>query len=561
MTFLRTHVSLDNRGVGNDHLRMASGFPAARVHQEFQQRRRRIRGEQPSNTEGDTNSFSSAIVINTDKEPQTSVLPGLHNARPDKFNQDAGDLTEAELLANSTTNGQQQQQSEKKENINWWALLQKFEKNKNVQKIDRRDTGPRSEFVQHLYRIQDDLLAVANGTDTSVSVPPLPPIPNDWRDRLAKTPSDQPVHFATPILSPPTRILQNHSSTSSSSEVVLVVLVLSHQGSFIKRQAIRETWAKNHSAQVRFVVGQSDCAEFEQDLDGEVSDMNENAKDSSQQSSNQRSAAPRNNSMTMSCNEVDHNFLRLEQERYQDLLEIPMMESYASLPEKLLQAYHWVLQNVPHVQWIVKSDDDMFVRVANLQRYLKKYNSDVPMVVGEIIYHSSVRRDGKWAELEYPHDHYPYWPKGSAGHVISRAAAKFFSDMSPTLHRYQGEDTSIGIWLDEAQQSKQLEDVTYIHAKNMFESHGKNACAHPKYMIIGHDMHPDELLECQVNHTGELLENAWLDDPSEFADMIRQEMGPNGDAGLGWRPAIGYNRPPSALERTSSSFGYRAKLV
>lgn len=186
----------------------------------------------------------------------------------------------------------------------------------------------------------------------------------------------------------------------------------------------------------------------------------------------------------------------------------------------------------------------------------------MPMVIGEIIYHSAVRRDGKWAEVEYKQDHYPYWPKGSAGHVISRAAAKYFSEMSPQLHRYQGEDTSIGIWLDEAKQNGLWDDVVYIHAKNMFESHGKAACARPKYMIVGHDLHPDEMLECQEKYSsGEpFVENAWLDDPSEFADMIQQEMGPAGEAGNAWRPAIGYRRAPSDLIPSSSSFGYKAKL-
>ncbi|KAL3905175.1 MAG: hypothetical protein SGILL_009783 [Bacillariaceae sp.] len=340
---------------------------------------------------------------------------------------------------------------------------------------------------------------------------------------------------------------------------------------FIKRQAIRETWAKDHSSKVLFVVAQSDCAEFEHDL-GPVaapslvtSNDNVGAKETQPAAAAAASTTTSNatNSTPSKCNEIDHNFLRLEQEKYEDLLEIPMKEKYTRLPEKLLQAYHWVLKNVPNVEWIVKSDDDMFVRVANLEQYLKKYNSNIPMVIGEIIYHSQVSRGGKWAELEYPYEHYPFWPKGSAGHVMSRAAAKYLSDMSGSLHRYQGEDTSIGIWLDQARQNKVLDDVTYIHAKNMFESHGKQACARPKYMIIGHDFRPDELLECYQNYTHNFTESAWLDDPSEFDEIIRQEAGSNSAIAMEWRPAIGYKKDTQELANhvSSTSFGYKGTPI
>ncbi|KAG7372049.1 galactosyl transferase [Nitzschia inconspicua] len=576
MTFLRTHVTLNGHQNRDSQLSsvMESPREAWHIHQESLQRRR-IRGDKSDPMKRNNNksipqkgsSFSSGNIPPND---QSALLPGLHNPRPDKFNQDAGISIEAEFFANLTFPKQPKQRQQhsiavdKNTNhhgevnkVDWWSLLQRFEKSKTAKRIDRRDTGPRSSFVKRLYDLKDELMSVANGTDTSLQVPPAPLPSKDWRMHLAKTPENQPIDFLNPILPPPSRILQKNTTDG------VVVLVLSHQGSFIKRQAIRETWARNHSTQVLFVVGQSDCAEFELDLERDVPDIDENGVEVQDQKidtaliqqQQQQQQKNRDNSTSNACIDIDHNFLRLEQERWQDLLEIPIMESYDRLPEKVLQAYHWVLHNVPQVEWIVKSDDDMFVRIGNLQRYLRKYNPNVPMVIGEIIYHSAVRREGKWAEMEYPNDYYPYWPKGSAGHVISRATATFISDMSHTLHRYQGEDTSIGIWLDEAKEAGLLDDVTYIHAKNMFESHGKDACARPKYMIVGHDLHPDELLECQENYDGRLRENTWLDDPSEFAKMIREEMGLSE-----WQPPIGYNRPPSTRSLTSNSFGYKAKL-
>jgi hypothetical protein len=339
---------------------------------------------------------------------------------------------------------------------------------------------------------------------------------------FTKTPLDQQVEFLSPILPPPTRIMEGENGNPSR----IVVLVLSHQESFIKRQAIRETWAANHS-NVIFVVAQSACVEVEQVVLENGSDSKEESlaqhhfhgKISHDIPQDTTEGNTKIKAMTrQSCKDIHHNFLRLEQEKYKDLLEIPMEEDYRRLPEKVIQAYHWVSHYLPHVEFVAKSDDDMFVRVGGLEQYLKKYNSNVPMVIGEIIYHSPVHRSGKWAEdfKLYPHDFYPFWPKGSAGHVCSRAAVKYFSNMSELLRRSQGEDTSIGIWLDEARKSKALEDVVYIDAKNMFGSIGKDACRRHKYMMVGHDLSPDEIFECHNKFPNDFAEVVWMDNPSEF---------------------------------------------
>jgi hypothetical protein len=146
--------------------------------------------------------------------------------------------------------------------------------------------------------------------------------------------------------------------------------------------------------------------------------------------------------------------------------------------------------------------------------------------------------------------------------------------MSESLHRYQGEDVSIGIWLDDARKNGALKDVTYIHANHMFTSEGKHNCERHKYMIIGHDFHPDELLACHNRFDGIFPEVAWLDDPSEFDDMIRQEESPDywagryGDKGGTWLgSSSGYNTNKNMNNqhytndfgvKSGSSFGYRA---
>jgi hypothetical protein len=329
---------------------------------------------------------------------------------------------------------------------------------------------------------------------------------NGIQHTLIKPPPDQSIDFLIPFLSPPKIDVGN---------TTIVILVPSHQGSFVKRQAIRETWKSvtkhnTSTTEVVFVVAQSDCEEFDSDLDV-----------------NTRASTIANSSPT--CDEVDHNFLELEleleQERNQDLLEIPMKEEYNRLPEKMMQAYNWAVKNIPNLKWVAKADDDMFVDVRNLEKYVKKYNFEIPMVIGEIIYHSPVAKSGKWAEYDYPENYYPYWPKGSAGHVLSRATLEYITENSESLHRYQGEDTSIGIWLHEARISGRLNDVTYIYAPRHFISSGIYVCeVGANVIMIGHELTPGDQMFCQeaANNNGS-LGNSLHDAPSNFEELIQSE--------------------------------------
>ena len=289
------------------------------------------------------------------------------------------------------------------------------------------------------------------------------------RHNFAKPPPDQPIEFFVPFLSPP-KITAINPTT--------IILVPSHQGSFVKRQAIRETWkAFADRTVVLFVVAHSDCQQFNLDLGIDTIA-----------------------SKAVTCDQVDHNFLKLEQEMNHDLLEIPMREDYHRISEKVLQAYNWALNNVPNLKWIAKADDDMFVNVQNLEHYVKNYNSEIPVVIGEIIYNSFVAKEGKWADLDYPNTYYPNWPKGSAGHVLSRATVKYIVQNSESLHRYQGEDTNIGIWLDEATKTGRLKNVTFINSPNYFISSGKSECeSSPTAIMIGHELSPDDQAQCQKN--------------------------------------------------------------
>lgn len=378
-------------------------------------------------------------------------------------------------------------------------------------------------FHERIWSVKEELDKAVESRDE------IPSQQSSMSWKLAATPENQHVEFLNPILPPPR--IQNETDSQ------IAILVLSDQANFQRRQAIRATWANNSNHLVYFVIGHSNCNISEQ----YGTEMNERIRNVFKQitppengnlstpanASSHGNATKGNTIQVKPCVQREHEFLWQEQNKFHDLLEIPMIESYRQLPEKVIQAYNWALQQLPNsVQWLVKADDDTYVRIDSLQQYIRKYNPSIPMWIGKIVPHSKVSRQGKWAETDhYAADYYPYWAQGSAGHVLSRVAAVYIVDNSPSLHRYQGEDVSLGIWLDEGHQSGQLAGgMTYIHAKQMITNDGIDSCGKSNVIMVGHDLSVDDMYDCFLKFGNQTLqENAWLDDPSEFREQIAME--------------------------------------
>jgi len=132
-------------------------------------------------------------------------------------------------------------------------------------------------------------------------------------------------------------------------------------------------------------------------------------------------------------------------------------------------------------------------------------------VVGRIQRHQAVQTTGKWAESLYnqqQHAFYPPWPQGSCGYLVSRAVAEYIAKEKGRLETmYQGEDTSLGIWLENASAA-----VHWVHSP-FFVNHGD--CRLPRRpassnstgkgtvlgsnnvpLVIGHRMTPELMRRC-----------------------------------------------------------------
>lgn len=237
----------------------------------------------------------------------------------------------------------------------------------------------------------------------------------------------------------------------------VVVIVLSARANFERRQVIRETWAKNlHN--IFFVLGGPD-PESSPDMD----------------MSNPNSTSIR---------------LFREQETYQDMLDTVHPDTYKGLPYKLHYAIKWI-GRYEHIQWVLKADDDVVVRLRTLQYYvLRKYNPTTPMVIGRMEPNSAPHARGKWAEdPKMTMETYPPWAYGSSGYVMSRGVIDYIAS-EQSIYYYQGEDVSLGLWLYESPL-----DVTWIDSPDFNLQKDQLWYNHKYSVVIGHDLTVEEIRE------------------------------------------------------------------
>jgi galactoside 2-L-fucosyltransferase 1/2 len=300
----------------------------------------------------------------------------------------------------------------------------------------------------------------------------------------------KPVKPVKPV-KPALRIPQEKTQTiqpvkPNIHDIDVAVFVLSRRSAFETRQVIRQTWASGHK-NVFFAVGKC-CSIPPDDREKYTCARSKSSSASSQTSWDAQCAA-------------QDKKLANEQQHYTDIITMPEVDVYRHLPQKVKYCYKWGLKHT-EAKWFVKTDDDSVVRIDTLGAYLEKtYNSNNPMVIGKIAKGWGVPRSGKWAETDYKPSKYPNFPLGSVGHVVSNSVATYIVDNSDKLFNYQGEDVSIGIWLNESPLK-----VKWVTSKRM-TNHGN--CKDTGMWVIGHNIKPAKMKACFA-HRDETLEKNYV---------------------------------------------------
>ncbi|WOL15233.1 hydroxyproline O-galactosyltransferase GALT6 [Canna indica] len=192
--------------------------------------------------------------------------------------------------------------------------------------------------------------------------------------------------------------------------------------------------------------------------------------------------------------------LRKEAEFFGDIVIVPFMDSYDLVVLKTIAiceyavcidfnllswvfsfssyvfcsySYHFsvmfcyfLLQQVRTVsaRYIMKCDDDTFIRIDSVMNEVKKIPSSKSLYMGNMNYHHKPLREGKWAVTyeEWPEEDYPPYANGP-GYVVSSDIARFIlSEFEKhKLRLFKMEDVSMGMWVEKFNNSKAVE---YMHS-------------------------------------------------------------------------------------------------
>ncbi|XP_045898426.1 lactosylceramide 1,3-N-acetyl-beta-D-glucosaminyltransferase A-like [Micropterus dolomieu] len=115
-----------------------------------------------------------------------------------------------------------------------------------------------------------------------------------------------------------------------------------------------------------------------------------------------------------------------EDQAYGDLIQQNFFDTFHNLTTKLILQFHWVHKYCPQARFLMSADDDIFVHMPNLVKYLRQLLSGQSQGKGLWVGHvhrgsPPIRR--KQSKYHVPYDLYP-WPSypdytSGAGYVVS----------------------------------------------------------------------------------------------------------------------------------------------
>ncbi|RLN42850.1 hypothetical protein C2845_PM01G31840 [Panicum miliaceum] len=167
--------------------------------------------------------------------------------------------------------------------------------------------------------------------------------------------------------------------------------------------------------------------------------------------------------------EVNEDLLK-EADFFGDIVIVPFVDSYDLVVLKTIAICDYAARVVP-AKYVMKCDDDTFVRLDSVMAEVKKISDGKSFYLGNMNYFHRPLREGKWAVSyeEWPIEEYPPYADG-AGYIVSSDIANFVaSEMEKgRLNLFKMEDVSVGMWVGRFNSSGNA--VAYAHSPRFCQS-------------------------------------------------------------------------------------------
>eukprot|EP00834_Sanchytrium_tribonematis_P001751 NODE_45_length_32908_cov_0.790271.p11 type:complete len:329 gc:universal NODE_45_length_32908_cov_0.790271:28987-28001(-) len=176
---------------------------------------------------------------------------------------------------------------------------------------------------------------------------------------------------------------------------------------------------------------------------------------------------------------------KMEQEQYQDIVLLDMMDSYKNLTTKMTHIYEYVSDHFT-ANWLFKTDTDVWI---DMKRLFQLFANHQPKtVIGTIAVNFKVQKSGQFENLVYSNTRYPNFPIG-CGFGMSFDIVQYISKQSKMkwLKMMPNEDAALGIWLSST-------NVKLLHSNDINDSH---RCKPTD--LLSHHVKPDIMYLKQKN--------------------------------------------------------------
>ncbi len=271
-------------------------------------------------------------------------------------------------------------------------------------------------------------------------------------------------------------IIKNENKCPSNEAVHLLLIIKSAVNHYNRRAAIRDTWGyENRFSDVVlkrvFVLG--------------VTDEN-------------------------------YDIIQHEQDKYSDIVQVKFTDTYFNNTVKTMTSFKWAVEHCPNAKFYLFSDDDMYISIKNLLRFLrnpteyprylqisenaevskfinKRLNYELPENVklfSGFVYQSAPHRHqcSKWyvSLEEYPYDKWP--PYASAGsYILSKEALKLMYYASFFTKHFRFDDVYLGLLAKKV-------GIELFHCAEfrMFRNSGEENLT---YALSSHGYEPEELVQ------------------------------------------------------------------
>ncbi|KAK7317551.1 hypothetical protein RJT34_01891 [Clitoria ternatea] len=155
--------------------------------------------------------------------------------------------------------------------------------------------------------------------------------------------------------------------------------------------------------------------------------------------------------------------IKKEADYFGDIIVVPYMDHYDLVVLKTIAITEYGIHAVD-AKYIMKCDDDTFVRVDSIISEARNVGNSRSLYIGNMNYHHKPLRHGKWAVTyeEWSEEEYPTYANGP-GYIISSDIAHFIVSNfeQHRLKLFKMEDVSMGMWVEQFNSSRPVE---YVHS-------------------------------------------------------------------------------------------------